>query len=389
MLNYCKNRERPELSADLRVALQPITPQTALGDQWLDLEQRSGGSFFQSWAWIGGWLRHLPVGLSCDALSVRSGDEVVGLGVLVNRRETRHRVLNPRSINLNETGDSIIDPLGLEYNGLLVDRRLDRQAVVQAALASLIDCDLDWDELNLGGILADEMGAWTSAAERIGLQVQVRAKLRCHHVALAKIRRSKADYLGHLSRNTRQQVRRALRLYEKHGPVSITPARDASEAEDFFTGLYRLHQASWTGRGHAGAFANEVFERFHRDLIEDRFDAGEIQLLRCSAGARALGYLYNFVRDGWVYAYQSGFRYQEDSRLKPGLVSHCLAIEHNSVQGNRVYDFMAGDSRYKRSLGTDCLDMTWVAIQRPRARLRLEKALRGLKLRLVGQADAG
>jgi CelD/BcsL family acetyltransferase involved in cellulose biosynthesis len=297
-------------------------------------------------------------------------------------------VLNPRSINLNETGDSNIDPLGLEYNSLLVDRRLERQAVVQAALTGLIDCDLDWDELNLGGILANEMGAWISAADRIGLQVQVRARSKCHHVTLGKTRPSKADYLRHLSRNTRQQVRRALRLYEKHGPVSITPARDDSEAKDFLADLKKLHQASWTRRGHAGAFANEVFERFHRDLIEDRFDAGEIQLLRCSAGASAFGYLYNIVRNGWVYAYQSGFRYQEDSRLKPGLVSHCLAIKHNSVQGNRVYDFMAGDSQYKRSLGTDCLDMTWVAIQRPRARLRLEKALRGLKRRLVGQADA-
>ena len=126
-----------------------------------------------------------------------------------------------------------------------------------------------------------------------------------------------------------------------------------------------MHQTYWTRRGHPGAFLRGFFEPFHRDLIFRRFGAGEIQLLRVLAGEKCIGCLYNIVKDGHVYAYQSGFDYGADSRLKPGLVSHCLAINYNLAIGAQVYDFMAGDSRYKKNLGTDFVEMSWLVLQRP------------------------
>ena len=129
------------------------------------------------------------------------------------------------------------------------------------------------------------------------------------------------------------------------------------------------------------------FESFHRDLISRRFRAGEIQLLRVLAGEKRIGCLYNFVKDGHVYAYQSGFDYGTDSRLKPGLVSHCLAINFNLAKGAQIYDFMAGDSRYKKSLGTDFVEMSWLVLQRPIRRLRFENALLSIKRKLVGQEE--
>ena len=77
------------------------------------------------------------------------------------------------------------------------------------------------------------------------------------------------------------------------------------------------------------AFASGFFADFHRALVTKQSDTGEIQLLRISAGKKLIGSLYNFVKNGRIYAYQSGFNYDPDPRLKPGLVSHCLAIEQN------------------------------------------------------------
>ena len=50
--------------------------------------------------------------------------------------------------------------------------------------------------------------------------------------------------------------------------------------------------------------------------------------------------------DGVISNYQSGFLYESDSQLKPGLVSHMLAIDHNLDSGARTYDFLAGDQRF-------------------------------------------
>lgn len=372
---------------DLHVTFRPLTSVENLEALWLDLERRSECSFFQSWIWIGRWLQHLPSCLAPRVLSVWAGSEVVGLGILVARRETRHGLLSVRSLHLNESGDPRIDPLGLEYNGLIADRRIGNAAVAQCCLIWLVEQEDDWDELSLGGLDAGSANVWVEAADGIGLGVRTRAKSCCRYVDLQGIRQKGTDYLSTLSRNTRGQIRRALRLYEADGPIAIAAARDFAEARDFLEELRELHQESWARRGMAGAFSNQAFGTFHGELIAAGFDADKIQLLRVSTGPRALGYLYNLVKEGWVYAYQSGFRYNDDPRLKPGLSSHCFAIQYNLAQGAMVYDFMAGDSRYKRSLGTESHELSWLVVQRPRARLQIENALRAVRRRFAGQTE--
>ncbi len=162
-------------------------------------------------------------------------------------------------------------------------------------------------------------------------------------------------------------------------------AESLREALEFLHGLRDLHQASWTGRGHAGAFATDFYSRFHENLVSKLFDTGEIQLLRVRAGDHPIGYLYNLRKGGKVHAYQSGFTFDPDSRLKPGLVSHSLAIDYNMQTGASVYDFMAGASQYKISLGTHSDRMFWPVVYRKRMKLRLENSLRRIKAKIINR----
>jgi CelD/BcsL family acetyltransferase involved in cellulose biosynthesis len=106
---------------------------------------------------------------------------------------------------------------------------------------------------------------------------------------------------------------------------------------------------------------------------------GTIELLRVTAGADVIGYIFNLVYRGHVYAYQTGIRYEDDGRLKPGLVSHSLCIQRHLDEGRAVYDFMAGAARYKASLGEPGPDMVYLLVQRATWPLRLENALHRLK----------
>ncbi|MBV8573907.1 MAG: GNAT family N-acetyltransferase, partial [Acetobacteraceae bacterium] len=69
-------------------------------------------------------------------------------------------------------------------------------------------------------------------------------------------------------------------------------------------------------------------------------------------------------------------------KLKPGLVSHYLCIEHHLQRGGHTYDFMAGDARYKASLGEPGPEMLHLIVQRPTITLRTELALRRTKHKL-------
>src|SRR5262249_41786063 len=187
-----------------------------------------------------------------------------------------------------------------------------------------------------------------------------------------------------LSANARQQLRRALRQFERAGPLRLKEATTTREALDFFAGLKILHCASWARRGRAHAFNHAFFEPFHRLLIERSFAAGGVQLLESSAGDRAIGYLYNFRLGTRVYAYQSGFA-DADRRERPGIVTHALAIRHAFRSGAGIYDLMAGRNRLKESLATCCEPMWWQTFQQPRLAFRLEHVGRRLKRALDPQ----
>ena len=350
---------------------------------WTELEARCDASFFQSWGWIGCWLRTLPHDRRIVAAIVREGHAVVGLALFGKSRSTRHGVVSSRGYHLNEAGDAHHDCLTIEYNGLLAEpARLSD--LIESCLGALVEDAKDWDELFIGGVDARQSAAFTAATRKLHLAQRVVYEKPCYFVDLDAAR-AKGDYLSLVSANTRHQIRRATKLYEEHGKVMLENARSAEEAFAFLDGLEELHQAYWRKRGHPGSFANPYFANFHRQLIRDRFATGQIQLARIASASRVIGYLYNFVYRGRVYTYQSGFQYDADNKRKPGLVSHHLAIEHHLRAGAHFYDFLAGEGQHKQSLATNVHSLAWLVAQRKRLKFRIENALRQVKHRFAAQ----
>jgi CelD/BcsL family acetyltransferase involved in cellulose biosynthesis len=368
--------DRAPAAGAVRVRLEPVVEIDRLGEAWRALEPRSDASFFQSWGWIGCWLRHLGPDRQPLATIATRDDRVVGLGVLVASRRRRCGIVGARTLRLNESGEPALDSLYIEHNGLLAERT--QAPEVWAAVLGRLRRDRRWDALGLGGLARRTAIMADAAAQAHGLDVAVRQQRPCAHLDLERLRRTGRAFDAALSRNTRHQLRRAWRLYEATGPLSLRQAQTPEEALAMLERLKAWHQGTWRRRGRPGCFAVPAFEAFHRDLIRDRFRHGEIRLLCAQAGDRPLGYLYNFARGGRIYAYQSGFDYAADGRLKPGLVSHALAIEQALGDGFAAYDFMAGDNRLKASFASDWDDMVWLTVGRPSARSRLARRLASL-----------
>jgi CelD/BcsL family acetyltransferase involved in cellulose biosynthesis len=360
----------------------PIDKLDHLETLWLDLEARADGSFFLSWQWIGCWLREC--GLRPTAVVGRLDGRVVSLALFVTRRVWRHYCLHADTLFLHETGDPSLDITFIEHNGILVDRTLGA-AAIERCLDFLIGTRIvgttsaAWDEIYLGGVAAD----YAEHLERHGLSVRIAARKPSSMIDFTALRERRGNYIDELSANTRYQIRRAMRLYEKRGPLRLDVAMDTAQALAFLDDLKVLHQQRWESRGKAGAFSYPFLERFHRSLIARSLPEGIAEVLRISAGDQPIGYLYNFIWRGWVGTYLSGFAYEADARLKPGLVSYYLCAERHLANGMRTQDFLAGNDRYKMNLGKPGPDMLWLALQRPRLRLRLEAALRRVKRTLV------
>jgi CelD/BcsL family acetyltransferase involved in cellulose biosynthesis len=317
-------------------------------------------SYFLSWGWIENWLACLPANRAPHL-------GVLGASALFLGRtfEVRRRVVPTRRWHLNTSGVERLDELMVEYNGVAgADLPLDD--LVRALPGR-------WDELALPGLRAGALGGLVDGARAAGCRVRVDRRVPAHRIDLARVRAA-GDYLAVISSQTRAQIRRARRAF---GDLALDVAASPAAAVAIYDELVALHGAQWRARGKPGAFADPWIDRFHRRLISRRFDAGEIQLVRVRARATGatVGCLYNFVWRGDVLQYQSGFPLLDDARAKSGFVCHAAAIEHAAAAGLATYDLLAGDVRYKASLGTDVAWLTWGTVQRPRLRFALEDRL--------------
>lgn len=375
-------KSEPLATREFAVTFEELAEPAKLAGRWRELESRSEPSFFQSWVWIGNWLATLPDRIRPWLITVLHRGQIAGLGILVQRRVWRRTMIPSNGLFLNATGDPVLDSLTVEFNGFLAERRV-KDEVWHACLEFLVQEVPDWDALYMSGV---EVGAFCEiAASERGLVVRIERRQPSPYADLRLVRKAGGKLLPTLSRNTRQQVRRAMRGYEKHGALRLRAAETVQEAQTFLSELKILHQAYWTGRGESGAFADEYFEIFHRRLISQHFDDGSVELLRATAGATTVGYLYNFRRGQWFYNYQSGFNYDSDNKLKPGLVSHCLAMQRYLDLGADAYDFLAGYGRYKRSLSNAQHQLAWVVIHKDHLKYRFEFSLRYLYRKAMGK----
>jgi hypothetical protein len=320
-------------------------------------------SFFLSWGWIENWLACVPRDQAPRLAVFRDHGRAVAACFLGRRFELRRGIIPLRSYHLNSTGVPRLDEIMIEYNGV----------AGSLALAEFLEAlPAGWDEIDLpglddtafGGVNETTGGRWRLKIER---------RVPVFTVDLAGVRAG--GYLAKLSGQTRSQVRRAQKAA---GTLELEVATSEAHAIAIYDELCALHIAHWRARGHPGSFADPWFDRFHRRLITRRFGAGEIQLVRVRANGDTLGCLYNFVWNGRVLQYQTGLVSADDARAKPGFVCHTAAIEHCAAAGLEVYDFLAGDMRYKRSLSTGSGWLVWCRVQRPRLRFVVEDQLASL-----------
>lgn len=359
-------------------SVTPLGAVAALEGKWRELEQRSSCSFFQSWTWIGAWLSQLPETSRLYLLEVFDGERLIGLAVFGARTLSRHGFVRSRALLLHETGSPEMDRMTIEYNSILAETGREGEVVI-AGVDGVGNAEFACDELMVSGVEAGAFEMWGRAVRGKRWRIVPNRESNCYFVDLDALRKRGGDYLAQLSANTRQQVRRSMKAYEKSGSLELSVASSAETAVEYLHALQQLHDAHWRGRGEGGAFPSQFTRNFHDRLVRDAAARGELQMLRVTAGDEVVGLLYNFVRDGHVYFYQSGLKYTEDPKLRPGLVCHYLAVMHNLNAGNRIYDFLAGGQRYKQSLAAAEVRMFWFSLQKPRLAFALERLLKRAK----------
>lgn len=358
------------------LSYNPFTNVDITKNIWLTLLGKCRHSYFTSWGWISTWLNSLPAGIDVQLIVGYLKDEPVMAFFIGRHKRNKYKLVPTKTISLNTTADRYFDELTIEYNSIVLNPAY--QANIKDLLSYLYT--LKWDEFRLPGASQNLMSDFNLPVnDDENLCLIVDGVRNSHFVELQKIRDAKMDYLQLLSSNKRSQIRRSIKQYELEGETQIHEAASVEEALLMLDQLAVLHQQEWTKRGEDGSFSNKYFHQFHKDLIQNRFNNHEIQLLHIFNANRTIGYLYNFIYDNNVLFYQSGLNYSVENIYRPGLVSHYFAILHNAKSNFSNYDFLAGDSAYKSSLSTNSTPMYWLRFFKSRNRYRFEKSVIKIK----------
>lgn len=361
------------------VSLVPLDDVAVVEKEWLDLEARSSCSFFLSWTWIGTWLSVIEP--HCDVLRVHFKEQLVGLALVTRSQHSAFNHFPSSRIHFHQKGNALCDQIWTEYNGMLSVEDHQNASMI-ASLRYLEKEFSDWDELVISAVTEEVAELMEGATD---LTRQDLWQSPTFGVDLQQLKQLGSNYLDSLSRNTRYQIRRSLRLYQSRNNdtgLKLVFADSCAEALTYLDEVAPLHLDRWGSGLSESGFTNESFVAFHRELIRRGWPDGRIDFIKVKSGAKVIAYIYNFLYRGTVYFYLSGIAAETEPKLKPGLCSHALCIQHYLDKGYKYYDFMGGDDRYKASLGKRRDELYKITLQKDKLKFKVEDFLRSLKNRL-------
>lgn len=352
----------------IEVHIIPCAAIPAAAEHWRAVEAIAGEEvpLACTWAWIESWLGQYG-GVVPHEFAVASRDGApLGAALVTRSRASARADLGIRRLHLGTFGEPGAASVFTEWNGLL--SAPDDRREFATALLERLHMAPGWDELRLDAFDPDHLHDVEAVAPGIVVD-----RVPSPYMDLHAIRAEGADVLSTLRKGPRSRIRRTLR---ELGEVEGQWAGNAAEAGEILDDLVALHEERWRADGLPGAFADGRVLAFHRAIGARLVEEGRAVLFRVRAGATTLGCICGYVDRNRMLFYQSGIASLADPKLKPGLVLHVLCMQASLERGFDAYDFLVGDSRYKRELSNSESDLSWAALARRRPRPLASTALR-------------
>ncbi len=301
-----------------------------LESEWAALHARvPGASPFLHPAWHRAWLRTFGKTVRPVFLSVRRGEDLIGVAALDMDRE-----------QARELGDHNVR----DYGGPLA--LSGEEGAVASGLLEWLREDLT-PGLMLWGVPADSaiVPAVEAAAASGGWTFERGHEAVCPGVDLPG---DFEGYIAALSKKDRHELRRKLRNFEAAaGSSSFASVTDPGALVEALEGLFHLMRVS---RGDKDEFLTPEMESFFRDVVAALGQLGMARLSTLSLDGTPVAMTLAFEDAETTYLYNSGYD-PASSHLAVGLVGKAYAIRDSIERGKRRFDFLRGEEEYKRRLG--------------------------------------
>jgi len=300
---------------------------------------------FLSWKWLSGWLAHIRGPWFILAAKANDSDEAPYVGFLPLRLESTVE----KSDVLNEV--KMAGNFAADYTGIVC--RPDAESKVIPAFARYLK-QMNWARLTLENVRMSERRFRLLLAYFPKANFQVTEENRvgkvdginnsiCPYAALPK---DWDSYLLSLSSNTRQKIRRLLKLVDAESEYRITVSTSKTFEEDLKT-LLRFWEIKWRPR--KGDLTDGLV-RSNTIMLTHSFQSGLVFLPTFWQGDRPIAALATFVDERKrAFSFYITGRDETFDGPPPGVILHAFSIRHAIENGFSEYDFLRGNEPYKYS----------------------------------------
>jgi hypothetical protein len=363
-LNEVKLKIVEHIQDKIKVNLIPLVNDDLLGVErdWITLQANSNCPYYLTWNWIGSWVKQ------CEApiylLKASIDEQVVGLAFIFKKKR---RVLGFYPVTqwwLNRTGDDKYDQVWIEYNDLLTKNSSEKE--IRACMLLYIAQNNNWDEFILGMTSKKVEDDFYSLSKYKRVVIEDFG----YQVNLNKI---KDSYLKEVvSRNTRQKINQTCKLLTKQGNLNFSVITSTEVKLNALNQIKKFHVEKWSDTSTPSGFQNIIFSK----CIEEQLKSKNTEIAQLTLNTKAIAYLVNYIFKGRVYFYLSALHSDFNGKIKLGLYIHSLTIEFYKAKNMDVYDFLAGESRYKKSLSNSSYSHNLVCFYKNNPLLHIEELFR-------------
>jgi CelD/BcsL family acetyltransferase involved in cellulose biosynthesis len=341
----------------------------ALGPEWTELlEASDSDGFFLTWEWLFTWWKHLAAGRRLFILTVRSGEELVGIAPFALRPAALDDVPPLCCVELLGSGT-----VGSDYLDLIVRRH--RESEVARALAERIARDRQM--LSLARVRSSRSSAKALAAQlgSLGWSVAESATETCPVVR--RTGHTWPTYLASLGAEHRYSFRRKLGRLTRRYEVRLDAVRTEEQRREAMPLLIGLHRLRWRERQASEAFNSDRLIEFHDEVSALALRRGWLRLFVLRLDGRPAAALYGFRYRNVFYFYQSGFD-PALSKDSVGLVTMGLSIKSAFEEGVDEFDLLHGDEAYKFHWAQGSRELSRIELYPPGTRGLLYRGTVGL-----------
>ena len=292
------------------------------------------------------WWRHFGRDFTLCILSVRDGDELLGIAPLMLRNGV-----------ISFLGDDDL----FDYHDFLVPH--GKEEIFYRVLCDYL-VGLDWHTMRLTGLpegsptltyLPDLSGSKGVASEITAEET----------TPVAALPDSWDEYLAGLKKKSRHELRRKLRRLQAADSARqySCNGRDSLERcmlERCMGEFFRLLKVSSPEKRE---FLTSSRERFFLDVASELASRGQLQLFFLELDGARVASCICFDYAGSYLLYNSGYD-PEYSALSVGFLNKALCVREAIEEGRQSFNFLKGAERYKYDLGGKDLTIYGLTLRR-------------------------